>query len=71
MACHEISISLFKVASVRIKTGVVWSEILVESVLGGTDPLTSHGHYKGDAQRIKQLIEDFQAHSQNLAPPPA
>ena len=69
MSCDEISISLFKVASVRIKTGVVWSEILVEST-GGTDPLTSHGHYKGDAQRIKQIIEDFQAHPQNLAPPP-
>ena len=62
MTCDEISISLHKVASVRIKTGVVWSEILVEST-GGTDPLTSHGHYKKDAQRIKELIEEFQAAS--------
>ena len=56
----EISISMSKVASVRIKTGVLWSDILVESS-GGSDPLTSHGHTKGDAIRIKDLIEDYQA----------
>lgn len=56
----EISISITKVASVHIKTGLIWSEILIESS-GGTDPLTSHGHRKSDAERIKQLIEEAQA----------
>jgi hypothetical protein len=56
----EISISIFKVASVHIKTGIVWSDILIESS-GGSDPLASHGHRKGDAQRIKELIEEYQA----------
>ena len=56
----EISISITKVASVHIKTGLIWSEILIESS-GGTDPLTSHGHRKPDAERIKQLIEEAQA----------
>src|SRR5437867_9301012 len=56
----EISISLSKVASVHIKTGLIWSDILIESS-GGSDPLASHGHSKGDALRIKQLIEDYQA----------
>jgi hypothetical protein len=56
----EISISISKVASVHVKTGLVWSEILIESS-GGTDPLASHGHSKSDAIRIKQLIEDYQA----------
>ena len=56
----EISISITKVASVHIKTGLIWSEILIESS-GGTDPLTSHGHRKADAERIKQLIEEAQA----------
>src|SRR3954469_25774889 len=56
----EISMSIFKVASVHIKTGMIWAEILIESS-GGSDPLTSHGHTKGDAQRIKQLIEEYQA----------
>jgi len=55
----EISISISKVASVHIKTGMIWSEILIESS-GGTDPLTSHGHRKADAVRIKELIEDAQ-----------
>jgi hypothetical protein len=56
----EMSMSISKVASVHIKTGMIWSEILIESS-GGTDPITSHGHRKADAQRIKQLIEGAQA----------
>jgi len=56
----EMSISITKVASVHIKTGLVWSEILIESS-GGTDPLASHGHTKTDALRIKELIENAQA----------
>jgi len=60
----EISISIFKVASVHIKTGIIWSDILIEST-GGSDPLSSHGHGKGDAQRIKELIEEYQAQPGN------
>ena len=56
----EMSISLGKVASVHIKRGLVWSEILIESS-GGSDPLASHGHRKADARRIKELIENYQA----------
>ena len=56
----EISISVQKIASVHIKTGLIWSDILVESS-GGTDPLASHGHRKADARRIKELIEDYQS----------
>ncbi len=56
----EISVSITKVASVHIKTGVFWSDILIESS-GGTDPLASHGHRKADAIRIKELIENAQA----------
>jgi len=56
----EESMSITKVASVHIKTGLMWSNILIESS-GGSDPIASHGHSKGDAQRIKQLIEDAQA----------
>jgi hypothetical protein len=56
---NEMSIHLQRVASVRIETGIFWSDILVEST-GGTDPLTSHGHRKIDAQRIKALIEAAQ-----------
>ena len=55
----EMSISISKVASVHISTGMIWAEIRIESS-GGSDPVSSHGHKKADAQRIKQLIEDAQ-----------
>src|SRR5256885_15117781 len=56
----EISISVQKIASVHVKTGLIWADILIESS-GGTAPLASHGHRKADARRVKELIEDFQA----------
>jgi hypothetical protein len=56
----EMSITITKVASVHIKTGMIWSNILIESS-GGTDPMASHGHTKADAQRIKELVENAQA----------
>ena len=58
----EMSISITKVASVHVRTGIIWSDILIESS-GGSDPLTSHGHTKADARRIRQLIETAQGTS--------
>ena len=55
----EISISITKVASVHIKTGIIWADVLIESS-GGSDPLASHGHRKGDARRIRELVETAQ-----------
>ena len=60
LGSNEESIPISKVASVHIKTGVFWSEIVIEST-GGTDPITSHGHRKRDAQRIRDLVESYQA----------
>ncbi len=57
---NDESIAMSKVASVHISTGVLWAEIRIEST-GGTDPITSHGHRKGDAQRIRDLIGHYQA----------
>jgi hypothetical protein len=59
---NEESIAMSKIASVHISTGIFWSEIVIEST-GGTDPITSHGHRKSDAQRIRDLIEQYQAQS--------
>ena len=56
----EESISIDKVASVQISTGVFWSDIRIDSS-GGSDPITSHGHRKEDARRIRDLIEGHQA----------
>lgn len=61
------SIAINQVASVQIKTGVIWSEIRIEST-GGTDPITSHGHRKADAIRIRELIETYQAGAQRGTP---
>jgi len=57
---NEESIGITQVASVHISTGIIWSNILIEST-GGTDPITSHGHRKADAQRIRDLIEGYQS----------
>jgi hypothetical protein len=57
---NEESIGIHQVASVHISTGMIWSEIRIESS-GGSDPITSHGHRKGDALRIRDLIEAYQA----------
>jgi hypothetical protein len=57
---NEESVAMSKIASVHISTGMLWSEIVIEST-GGTDPIASHGHRKRDAQRIRDLIEMYQA----------
>jgi hypothetical protein len=57
---NEESIAIAQVASVQISTGMVWSNIRIDSA-GGTNPITSHGHRKADAQRIRDLIESYQA----------
>ncbi len=55
----EMSIAILKVASIRIKTGLFWSKVVIESS-GGSDPLESHGHTKADARQLKELIEGYQ-----------
>ena len=54
------SIAISQVASVLITTGIIWSQIRIDST-GGADPITSHGHRKRDAIRIRELIESYQA----------
>lgn len=56
----EESIAILQVASVEISTGIIWSEITIEST-GGADPITSRGHRKRDAVRIREMIETYQA----------
>ena len=57
---NEMSIHLQRVASVHIETGVLWSDIRIEST-GGGDDIESHGHTRRDARRIKELIEAAQS----------
>ena len=55
----EESVSIHQVSAVTIVRGPLWSEIVVHSS-GGTDPLRSAGHANADAQRLKQVIEEYQ-----------
>jgi len=56
---NEESIPISKVASVNISTGLIWSDIRIDSS-GGSNPILSHGHRKTDARRIRDLIENLQ-----------
>jgi hypothetical protein len=56
----EQSIHIRNVASVNITTGVIWSDVRIEST-GGSGFIQSHGHTKSDARRIKELIEILQS----------
>lgn len=64
----EISITISKVASVHVKTGIIWADILIESS-GGSDPLASHGHKKADARRIRELIAEAQGNQIDMGGP--
>jgi hypothetical protein len=55
----EHSIHMAHVASVRIVTTMLFSDVYVETT-GGASPIRCHGHRKADAVRIQQLIEQYQ-----------
>jgi hypothetical protein len=56
----EHSIHVAHVASVRVDTGVVFSDVYIETS-GGASPVKCHGHRKGDALEMKRFIEQFQS----------
>jgi len=56
---QEETIHMAHIASVKIVTGALLSDVLVETS-GGSDPIVCHGHRKGDATRMKALIEQYQ-----------
>ena len=55
----EESIPVANVASVSIETGWIFASIRIESS-GGSMPIRSDGHYKRDARRIRDLVQEFQ-----------
>jgi hypothetical protein len=56
---REETIHLAHIASVKIDTGAFLSNVLIETS-GGVDPVVCHGHTKGDATKMKVLIERYQ-----------
>ena len=56
---QEETIHMAHVSSVKIETGLILSNVLIETS-GGSDPIRCHGHRKGDAGRMKSLIDRYQ-----------
>lgn len=56
---QEESIHMAHISSVKMTTGMLLSDILIETS-GGASPIRCHGHRKGDAVRMKALIERHQ-----------
>jgi hypothetical protein len=66
----EEVIHMAHVSSVKIDTGLILSDIQIETS-GGSDPIRCHGHHKADAVRMKTLIEQYQSdyyRSRTVAP---
>jgi hypothetical protein len=57
---YEHSIHMAHVASVRIDTNLMFSDVLIETT-GGQSPIHCRGHHKKDAVRMKELIEEYQS----------
>ena len=55
----EETIHMAHVSSVKIDTGVMFSDVLIETS-GGSHPIRCHGHRKQDAVQMKALIERYQ-----------
>ena len=64
---HEQSIHMAHVASVRIDTHLIFSDVLIETT-GGASAIHCKGHYRSDAVRLKQLIEEYQTAYYKTAP---
>jgi len=56
---QEEQIHIRNVGNVNVTTGVLWSTIRIESS-GGSDPIESTGHWKGQARRIQRAIAERQ-----------
>lgn len=57
---HEESIHISHVASIRIDTNILYSDVFIEST-GGQNPIECYGHTKRDAVTMKQLVEQYQS----------
>ena len=74
---REETIHMAHISSVRIDTGLLLSNVFIETS-GGVDPIRCHGHRKGDAMTMKELIERYQTdyyhgggRQATVPPPPA
>ena len=75
---QEETIHMAHIASVKVQTGALLSNVLIETS-GGASPIVCHGHRKRDAIRMQNLIERYQSdyyrgpgseRGPSVAPPP-
>ena len=64
----EHSMHMAHVASVRVDTNLMFSDLYIETT-GGANPIACHGHRKADAIRMKDLIERYQTEYYRGKPP--
>lgn len=56
---QEESIHIAHISSVKIDTGLMFSNLLIETT-GDASPIRCHGHKKGGAVRMKAIVERYQ-----------
>jgi hypothetical protein len=56
----EESIHMAHVASIKIDTNLLFSDVFIETT-GGQNPIKCHGHSKRDAIEMKKTIERYQS----------
>lgn len=57
---EEQTISIDQIASVRVSAGLFFADVIIETT-GGSQPIVCHGHWKGDAEGIREAINAAQA----------
>lgn len=66
---EEETISIDQIASVRISAGLLFADVIIETT-GGSQPIVCHGHWKKDAQGIREKISEAQAARRFASPAP-
>jgi hypothetical protein len=56
----EKSIHMAHVSSIKIDTNIIFSDVFIETT-GGQNPIACYGHTKGEALKMKEIIERFQS----------
>jgi hypothetical protein len=64
---EEQTISIDQIASVRVSAGLFFADVIIETT-GGSQPIVCHGHWKRDAEGIREKISQAQA-ARRSAPP--
>ena len=57
---EEQTISIDQIASVRVSAGFLFADVIIETT-GGSQPIVCHGHWKSDAEGIREKISEAQA----------